>query len=108
MGELIQMNSHMVMADEACAMIIIGIVIAVGCIICAIITLIRSEKHQGRYFAIFLALAMIGVVFIVTGSNEPRKKVIMACANGPVSLEQVAAVYNIKDIDGKMLTLEEK
>lgn len=106
---LIQMNAHMVVTAEAHAMMIVGVAIAGICILLAVLSAIsKQKKHKGKYIAAFAALAMVGVVFLIVGANQPRQKVIRACASGPVSLEQIAAIYNIKEVDGKMLTLVER
>jgi len=108
-GGLIRMNAHMVVRGDAKAMIIFGIIFAAFCLVCAVATLLSKKKeHKKRYVAFFVSFALIGVIVAVIGSDQPRQKVIMACADGPISLEQVAAVYEIKGIDGKMLTLVER
>jgi MFS family permease len=108
-GNLIQMNAHQEITGEARAMIIFGVVVAVFCAGCAVAALCsRKKAHRWRYVVAFAALAAIGIGVAVAGSNQPRRRVIMACANGPVSLEMVAGVYNIAEVDGKMLKLIER
>lgn len=108
-GGLIRMNAHMIVREDARAMITFGIIFAVVCTFFAIATGVsRTQRHKRRYVAIFTAFVVVGVVITIIGANQPREKIIMACADGPVSLEQVATLYDIKDVDGKMLTLVER
>ena len=104
MGELIQMNAHMVMTDGVAIMISMGFVFVVVACIAAFI----NYGINKRGFIVAVCAVGIGLGVIIYGITKPKVKGIMACANGPVSLEEVAAVYDIVDIDGKMLTLREK
>ena len=106
MGELIQMNAHMERSADARGLMAGGLIIAVLFIILAVCAAMsRREDHKVRYVLAFLGMAVVGTVMLIAGANQPREKIVRACANGPVSLEQVAAVYDIVDVDGKMLTL---
>lgn len=102
MGELIQMNSHMVMRDLDKMMMCAGIIGAAIMLISAIASIVSKDKKTA---AICAGVMVIAIVAAIVGANQPRVKEIRACANGPISLEQVADVYDIKNIDGKELTL---
>ena len=101
---LIQMNAHMVVTSGARALIVAGIVVA-GLFVFLAVLSGTGEKRSWKYVAAFMLIAVLGAGMAIVGANQPRQKVIMACASGPVSLDQVAAVYDIVDVDGKMLTL---
>lgn len=104
-GGLIQMNAHMIMTGPATAMVGIG-AIAVA-ITLTVMICFWFEMSRGKQ-ALTIALVLVGVALIVLGVRQPRLKEIRACAAGPVSLEQVAAVYDIVAVDGKELTLRER
>lgn len=99
-GELIQMNSKMVMSSAAETVIVISTLFFLGF---AIATAVAAGTS--KWWWVTLILAVISVGAIVYGVKMPRVKEIHACVNGPLSLEQVEAVYDIVKIDGKELTL---
>ena len=105
---LIQMTAHMIRRPEACRLIVAGISIAALSLFLMLCAMISSQEHKRRYVAVFLVAAVIGVTIALIGANQPRVKELMCCASGPVSLEEVATRYDIKDIDGKLLTLWER
>lgn len=108
-GGLIQMTAHMVRRPDARAMMVFGLIIAAVCAVIALCTMLgRNRDHRWRYVMAFAALALAGVVMAVSGARQPMRKVIYCCASGPVSLEQVAAKYDIVEVDGKLLTLAER
>lgn len=100
-GELIQMNSRMVISDQASFVIGISVIFFVAF---AIIT-VALMAAGSRGFRITLALVLICIGAIVYGVKMPRVREIRACANGPISLETVGSVYDIVKIDGKELVL---
>lgn len=104
-GGLIEMNAHMVRVkgfEPMLAFGIVGVVIFVFLLVFAI-----SEKSKAGIWGCGL-LTVVFAVMIVLAVRMPMKKELRVCANGPVSLEQVAAVYDIVDIDGKELVLRER
>ena len=104
-SELIQMNTHMVRVKGFDAMLGIGIAGVV--IFLIMLAFAISDKSKfGMIGCGFLACAFAAL--IVVAVRLPQKKEIRACANGPVSIEQIAAVYDIVEVDGKMLTLRER
>ena len=102
---LIQMNVHMEVTAWAVALMAVGIAATVVCVFVVICMLM--EEEEPRLTLIFAAIAMLGVALIVVGARMPRDRIITACANGPVSIEQVAAVYDVIEVDGKLLRLRE-
>lgn len=103
-GELIQMNAHMMVTDTALGLIVIGVSVAVGLVFGAFMGWLNAKKRWWMlaiFAAVFAALA-------VAGCRMPRVKEIRACVNGPISLETVSAVYDIVKIDGKELVLRER
>ena len=100
-GGLIQMNAHMVVTNTALGLIIVGVSLATGLAISAFMWWLEAKKR-------WWMLAIFAVVFAalaVAGCRRPRVKEIHACADGPISLETVSAVYDIVNVDGKELTL---
>ena len=102
-GELIQMNSKMVLSDSAS--LVIGI--SVICFIMFLIVTVTTYVETKRWW-IFLLLAVVSAGGIAHGICMPRVKEIRACVNGPISLERVNAVYDIMKIDGKEIVLRER
>lgn len=103
-GELIQMNSKMVMSTEAEFMVAFGALVGAVMLIVAFVCWWDAKKRWWLWLVAALLLA--GLVF--WGNNMPRIKEIHACVNGPISLETVSAVYDIVKIDGKELVLRER
>ena len=104
MSGLIQMNAHMVMSGGAVALIVAGAMIAMGGLLWAV-----ALGVHGRPGWIVMALGFaLGLALMITGARMPRDRIITACASGPVSLESVGAVYDIVEVDGKMLRLRER
>lgn len=108
-GGLIQMTAHMEVTAAARGMMMAGIVAAAlfaFLAICAALS--RDKEHKRRYVLAFLALALLGAALATAGARTPREKIIKCCASGPVSLEQIAIKYDIREIDGKLLVLAER
>lgn len=100
-GGLIQMNSHMEHSWIASVLLITGATITVVCAIAAIC----DANHDKEFAAFVMVCAVIGVVMVIVGTRLPKEQIIHACADGQVSLEQVAGRYDIIEVDGKELTL---
>ena len=111
-GELIQMNCHMVTSRTAALMCVYGVLCALVFGISAVA--MACAAYGGSTRLAWLGAAVLAVAcavcigVAVRGAKLPKEKIIHACANGPVSLERVAAVYDIVDVDGKELTLRER
>ena len=99
-GELIQMNSKMVISDNAEVVIVISVICFIAFAFCTVIVFGETKRWW-----IPLVFAIVSVGAIVYGINMPRVKEIHACVNGPLSLERIESVYDIVKIDGKELTL---
>lgn len=104
MGELIQMNSKMVLSDSAS--LVIGM--SVVCFTIFMIITVSVYVDVKRWWWIFLLLTVVSAGGIAHGVCMPRIKEIRACVNGPISLERVSAVYDIVEIDGKEIVLRER
>lgn len=100
-GELIQMNSKMVVTNTALGLIIVGVSVAAGLALSAFIGWLNEKK----WWWMLAILATVFVALAAAGCRMPRVKEIHACVNGPISLERISAVYDIVKIDGKELTL---
>lgn len=108
-GGLIQMNAHMEVTAGAHALIVAGAVIAAlfaFLALCAAVS--QKTEHKRRYVTAFLIVALLGLALLIGGARRPREMILMCCADGPVSLEQVAARYDIRKVDGKLLVLAER
>ena len=100
-GGLIQMNSHMELTYIAKVLIVVGTLVNVACVI----AWICNGKRDRKFATCMIACAVIATIAVIVGRGLPREQIIRACADGQVSLEQVAGRYDILEIDGKELTL---
>ena len=108
-GGLIQMTAHLETTAAARGWMAAGaIVAALFAILAACAAMSRMKEHKRRYVLAFLAFALLGVALFIGGEKKPRVKVIYCCADGPVSLESIAARYDIRAVDGKLLVLAER
>lgn len=106
---LIHMTAHLFRTADAARLITAGIIIAAVCAVLTICAaLSKKDAHKWRWVAAFAVIALVGVVMAVTGANQPMRKVIYCCASGPVSLEQVAAKYDIIEVDGAFIKIAER
>ena len=102
-GELIQMNSKMVISDNAETVIVISVICFIAF---AFVTVLAFGESKWGWIPLVLAIISVGA--IIFGINMPRVKEIHACVNGPLSLERIESVYDIVKIDGKELVLRER
>ena len=102
-GELIQMNSKMVLSDTAINVIGISVIFFVTFIIATAVAYGETKRLW-----ILLLLTAVSAGGIAYGVCMPRIKEIRACVNGPISLERVNSVYDIVKIDGKEIVLRER
>ena len=108
-GGLIQMTAHMETTAAALGWMTVGaIVAAVFAFLAVCAAMSRKKDHKLRYVLAFLAFALIGAGMLFGGARMPRVKVLYCCADGPISLESVSAVYDIRAVDGKLLVLAER
>lgn len=106
---LIHMTAHMIRTADAKRLIIAGIIIAAVCLFLALCAaLSRLSEHRWRWVAAFVALALVGAGMTVSGARKPMQKQIYCCASGPISLEQVAARYDIIEVDGAFIIIAER
>lgn len=108
-GGLIQMTAHMEVTAGALRLMIAGGIVAVLFFVLAFCAAVsRRKDHKRRYVLAFAAFALLGVGMVIAGANAPREKVLQCCVSGPISLESVAARYDIRKVDGKLLVLVER
>lgn len=108
-GGLIQMTAHMVRTGEARGLIIAGGILAAlfGFLaICAALS--RRKEYKRRYVLAFLAFALLGATLLIVGANQPRRKVLYCCADGPVDLQMIATRYDLLAVDGKLIKMMER
>lgn len=102
---LIEMTAHMIARPEAVAAIVAGgILLAIW----AVLTTRQALAKRWRRLLMLSALGIAGAALLIQGASTPRVKEIQCCASGPVSLEMIATKYDIRGVDGKLLTLWER
>ena len=95
--------------EIAVALIAIGAIGAVVVLFGAIIDITFSPKSKWlRNLAIEMGMLMLFAALLISGLRMPMRRQIQACAVGAVSIEAIAARYEIVKVDGKCLTLIEK
>ena len=107
---LIQMNLHMIRSTNADVLIDIGVIGAVLVLIYAIgdIVAFNPKSKWLKHMFIEVGLLILFAVLLISGLRMPMRRQIQACAVGAVSIEAVAARYEVVKVDGKCLTLIEK
>lgn len=107
-GSLIEMNVHNVTNASARSMLDLAIILIVVSMIVAFIGIVTDVKDKKIGLIVCAFAFVIGIGFLIFGSNMPKVKEINYCANGPVQIEQIAATYDIVKIDGKQITVRER
>ena len=108
-GELIEMNAHMIETPRSEALYTVGVFFAlVGVALFVIVFFANELRKEWKLYVLFSAIAIAGFYMVYAAGRLPKIQEIHACANGPISLEQVAAVYDIVKVDGKELILRTK
>lgn len=106
-GAMIEMNVHMQRRGYADALVLLGAILAILSFIFFMIDLIQSKRFKKQLIPYIVTL-LLGVATMFYGLKIPKDKIISYCANGPVSIEQISASYDIIEIDGKLITLKER
>lgn len=101
-GRLIEMNSRMVVTEDAIECVVLGMIAFVVMVIWTV-WMARAKKKVLAY--LFAVIALGCAAYAAYGVSLPRAKEIHACADGPISLETLAVRYDIVKVDGKELTL---
>ena len=101
---LVQMNSRMVMTETAGTVTVCGVLIAVICLLMALVGWLDGKRR----WWIFGIAAVLFAAMAIYGDSMPRIREIRACAVEPVSLERVAAIYDIMEVNGKEIVLRER
>lgn len=104
-GSLIEMNAKMVMTGTATTMIWVGFMLAA---VFLLFSLLAGANDSNWLALAFFCAAVICVIVGAAGAKMGRIKEIRYCANGPISIEQVAATYDIIKIDGKEIVVRER
>lgn len=108
-GGLIQMTAHMEVTAGALRLMVAGGIVAMLSALLAICVMVsRQRDDRIQYVLAFAVFALLGVGMMIAGANAPREKVLQCCVSGPISLESVAARYDIRKVDGKLLVLVER
>ena len=106
-GTMIEMNAHMVSRGYANAFVLLGAILAILSFLFFMIDLIQSKRFKKQLIPYIVTL-LLGAATMVYGLRIPKDKIISYCANGPVSIEQISAAYDIIEIDGKLIRLKER
>ena len=107
-GRLIEMNAHMMVTDGARRMIVFGALATAVFLFMLVWTIVGDGKHKVSTAITCVVMAALCAGLVAIGNSEPRVKEILFCADGPISLERLAAVYQIMEIDGKEIIVREK
>lgn len=106
---LIQMNLHTIRTTIATVLMAIGVFGAVLVLIYAILNIAINPKSIWlKNLAVEVVLLILFAALFISGLRMPMRRQIQACAVGAVSIEAVAARYEVVKVDGKCLTLIEK
>lgn len=106
---LIQMNLHMIRSANAEVLMAIGVIGAILVLICAMVDIaFNSINKWVKHMIIEVLLLILFAALFISGLKMPMRRQIQACAAGQVSIEQIAARYDVVEVDGKMLTLIER
>ena len=101
-GRLIEMTTKMAMTQTAKTCIIIGIV---SIIIGIIVGIPRFTFKNNKLLMASIVMVVFGICLALYGDSIPKQQQILACADGPVSLDAISAAYNILDIDGSFIIM---
>jgi hypothetical protein len=106
-GTMIELNVHMQSRGYADAFVILGLILAVSSFMFFMLDLIQSKRFK-KHLIPYIVTLLLGAATMVYGLRIPKDKIISYCANGPVSIEQISAAYDIIEIDGKLIRLKER
>jgi NADH:ubiquinone oxidoreductase subunit 6 (subunit J) len=104
---MIELNVHMQSRGYADVFVILGAVLTIVSFTFFMIDLIQSKRFKKQLIPYIVTL-LLGAATMVYGLKIPKDKIISYCANGPVSIEQISAAYDIIEIDGKLIRLKER
>lgn len=104
-GGLIEMNAKMVITDGAAKLFSFGLIFVVAFAI-LLIMFARDRNAGGALISVVFVVA--GIVLMIAAVRQPRVRELRVCANGPVSIEQIATKYDIVSVNGKELVLRER
>ena len=104
-GRLIEMTTRVAMTQTAKICIIIGII---SIIIGIIVGIPRFTYKNNKLLMACIVFVVFGICMTLYGDSIPKQQQILACADGPVSLDAIASAYEIIDIDGSFITMIRK
>lgn len=108
MQAIIELNAHMIRTDFSKFLIELGafaIFLAFVWVVWKWLENTISLKAGLIFFAVF---SIVMGAMIAWGVSIPRVKQIQFCVNGPITIERIESVYDIVEIDGKLLTVRER
>ena len=106
-GTMIELNAHMQSRGYARAFVFLGAILAILSFIFFMIDLIESKRFK-KHLIPYIVTLLLGAAVMFYGLKIPKDRIISYCANGPVSIEQISAAYDIIEIDGKLIRLKER
>jgi NADH:ubiquinone oxidoreductase subunit 6 (subunit J) len=106
-GTMIEMNVHMQSCGHARVFVFLGAILMILSFILFMIDLIQSKRFKKQLIPYIVTL-LLGAATMLYGLKIPKDRIISYCANGPVSIEQISAAYDIIEIDGKLIRLKER
>lgn len=111
MQTIIELNAHMVRTNLSIFLIEFGALGASTALVIACRVIWRMLSNQASLGAGLIFCAIVFVIMgamVVWGLSIPRVKEIQFCVNGPITIERIESVYDIQEIDGKLLTVRER
>lgn len=105
-GALIEMNVCKVLPKSAQIIMVCSVVLIVICLagLLANLTTVKSRKNT----MIFAVLTIFSITTFFIGFCTPYVRQIEYCAVGPVSIEEVNERFDIVEIDGKKIVVQER
>ena len=107
-GGLIEMNVHMIRPHDAQSTIVVAVIAMVIMGVFTVMVALSDREHKWRYTIGFAVMFVAWTVALIIAAGKPLVKESHACADGAVSLEAIAARYDIVSVDGKELVLRER
>ena len=106
-GSLIEMNVHTRATRFSQGMIFLGLFIAVVALVC-FVSYLDNVKKWIRQLVLSIVFIIVGVLIFLYGYKQPKERIVSFCANGPVSIEEISKVYDVIEIDGKLIKVKER
>lgn len=105
MEGLVILNSHTEMGLLATLMLSVGICF----VLCAVLSVVGLFDTGIKKQLIRAAVsAVLGLALIITSTLLPVETIVKAYIDGNVRMEELTEVYDVREVDGLLLTLVEK